>query len=316
MALSCNSLLFSNSFAEESLLDNASQEDYKIELSPASKRTSFKPGEQKKDSFQLKNVGAKAVSVDIYAVAYYTEDDSATQSEELSDAYTQMSQWITFEDSNGEYYHKASFVLYPNQIREVRYAVDVPADAVGGGQYAILFAEFAPAKVKSEDATLYVHSRIGMAFFAYVDDEGIVRNAEINDIKALSGLALNRKIDVGYTVKNTGNIDFQTSTEITVRSIFGKELYHDILVETIFPEKSKEIYAQWDKTPSFGIFHLDYTINALDSVDEGSNLIIVISSGTLVFLLFVLVVAIILIKYLRLKKARERRTKILKENYS
>ncbi len=61
LTVCCNSLFISNVFADSSLIDNANQDEYKIELSPVSKRMSFKPGEQKKDSLLLTNAGTKAV---------------------------------------------------------------------------------------------------------------------------------------------------------------------------------------------------------------------------------------------------------------
>ena len=311
LAFCCNSLSLRNVSADES--QDASQDDYKVELSPVSKRMSFKPGEQKKDSLQLTNAGAKAVSVDVYAVAYYTEDNSTVKNEDLDDVYTQMSQWVTFKDDSGEYHHKISFVLYPNQQREVRYAVDVPAEAKGGGQYAILFAEFVPAKARDEEASIVAHSRVGMALFAFVDDEGILRSVEISDIRTPSSVILNHKVGVSYAIKNTGNIDFQTSTEVTVRSIFGKEIYHDIVVETVFPERTKDVSAEWEETPAFGIFRLDYAIRALDAINEGSQWILVLSSGAIVLLIFILIVVGILIKYLRLKRAHAQRAKILRD---
>ena len=225
--------------AAGSLYDNANQDDYLLELSPVSRRMSFKPGEQKKENLQIKNTGRKAVYVDVYAEAYVPEDEIAGQNEGLADTYTQLSQWVKFKDDNGEYHHILSFTLYPNQIRDVRYSVDVPKETVGGGQYAIIFAEFTPTKTDDE-STFKARSRMGMSLFASVDDSGVVRDAQINNIK-INGVLVNRNITIDYTVKNSGNIDFQSSNEMTVESIFGKELYHDIFVKTILPESSKAI---------------------------------------------------------------------------
>ena len=308
LGVCCNSLLPRVAYAEDS------QNDYKIELSPASKRASFKPGEQKTDSLELKNTGAKTVSVDVYAVAYYTDEKLGSEDGNLADDYTKIAEWIAFKDDDDEYKDKISFIMYPNQTMKVNYAVNVPSSAVGGGQYAIIFAEFVPVKVTDEPVTIYAHSRVGMALFAFVDDEGIVRDVEIDNIRALDGFALNKKIYVEYTAKNTGNIDFQTSTDVVVNSIFGSEIYHDITVNTILPERTENVQVVWKDTPAVGIFRLNYAIEALDKKEEGSCVIFLMSTGAICLSVVVLALAIIMIVYRRKKKNwRKRRAAALEQ---
>lgn len=308
LGICCSSFLPHVVYAEDS------QNDYQIELSPASRRLSFKPGERKKDSLELKNSGAKAVTVDIYAVAYYTDDGNTTEDGDLSDVYTKMAEWIVFKDDDGEYRNKMSFIMYPNQTMKVNYAVDVPSDAAGGGQYAIIFAEFVPVKVTNEPVTLYAHSRVGMSLFAFVDSEGIERSTQIDNIIASNGILFNQKAGVVYTIANTGNIDFQTSTEVVVNSIFGKEIYHDITVETVLPGRTKPVSVKWDETPPIGIYRVNYTIDALDMKEEGSHLIFVLSSWVLCLLILIIIVAAIVIIYHRKKKMwRKRRANALRQ---
>ncbi|MBR3319627.1 hypothetical protein IKG06_03970 [Candidatus Saccharibacteria bacterium] len=305
LALCCNSLPYDGVFADDSLPEEVKQNDAKLELSPVSKRMSFKPGEQKKDSLQLRNSGPKDISVNLYASNYYIDDGSTDQTIKLADHYTQMSQWVTFLDSDGEYRHKITVQVPSNQSKTINYAVDVPSEATGGGQYAILFAEFAP--VESTGGGIQARYRMGMTLFAFVDDAGIIRGAELGSIKAPIGLLLDRKIDIDYTVKNTGNIDFQTSADIAVFSIFGNEIYHDINVETIFPETSKDIHVEWKETPAFGILRLNYAIKALDKKEEGSYVIFVISTGIVCLIVVVLTILTIVIIYRRRKKQWSKR---------
>lgn len=308
LGVCCNSFLPYIAFADDS------QNDYKIELSPASRRVSFKPGEQKKDSLELRNTGAKAVSVDVYAAAYYTDERLDMGASILNDDYTKMAEWITFKNDSGEYQSRITFAMYPNQTITVNYTIGVPTGVVGGGQYAIIFAEFTPIKTADEPVAIYAHSRVGMALFAFVDDEGIVRGAEIDNIRVLDGFALNKKIYVEYTAKNTGNIDFQTSTEMAVSSIFGRELYHDIAVNTVLPERTENIQAVWKDTPTVGIFRMNYTIEALDIKEEGSRVIFLMSTGAICLVIVALTLVTIMIVHRRKNRLwRERRSTALKK---
>lgn len=295
-------------FADNSLYDNANQEDYLLEISPASRRMSFKSGEQKKESLQIKNVGRKAVVVDVYAAAYSPEDSDVNQGEELASEYTKLAEWMKFKDSNDEYHHKISFTLHPNQIREVRYSVDVPKEAVGGGQYAIVFAELTPTK--QEEGAFVARSRLGMSLFAFVDGADIIREGQVDNIK-VDGVLIDRKIGVEYAVKNNGNIDFQASNDMTVSSIFGKELYHNIFVKTILPGSSKTIHDEWEEAPGFGLFRLKYKVIALNDVEEGERVVIVIPAGGLGLILLLIVAGVIVARYLKIKMTRERRAKMV-----
>ena len=311
--LVANSLFSNYVFADETLLDRVSQDEYRLDLSPASKRMTIKPGEQKKGDLQVKNTGTKAVIVDIYATPYTSENGIGEQKISMGEDYTKITEWITFKDSNGSYQKKISFNLEPNQIRDIRYAVNVPKEAVGGGQYAILFAEFNPIKTsESETAGIQSRSRVGMALFTTIDDEGIIRDSQIKDIQTAK-IAIDSNVFVGYTAINTGNVDFQTSTEMTVKSITGDELYHNIAVDTVLPDVYKVIREEWEDTPSLGLFHLSYTLKALDEIIEEEHLILVMPTGALIALVPIIVLIIVGLRYLKMKRARDNRAIILGE---
>ena len=242
-----------------------------LELTPVNKRIALDPGETRESSITVKNLSDDTISFFVYATPFSNGDGGETQDFETETRYTQISHWISIR-KDGNFSERAEFSLEAKKSKEITYKITVPDSATAGGQYASIIVELVPVSDNIEG--IQTISRAGMVLFANVSGD-IERASEINDIKAQIA-AIGKNIDIHYTVKNKGNIDFQSSAEIVISSLFGKELYRNNTLSTVFPENSKTVVAEWGDTPAFGIYRLNYDISALNINATGSQLVLVI----------------------------------------
>ncbi len=272
--------------AEESNDETIDSPSATLEISPVTKRLAMDAGERRTTSITVKNNGTTELSFYVYAKPYSNAVDGDKQDFETENTYSQIYRWISIEDSDGEYVTRAEYKLAPKASVEVNYIIEVPESASAGGQYAAIFVE---AKPESDgQGVIQTISRAGMILYASVNGETI-RSAQVNDINA-SAAAIGSNINVRFTVSNEGNIDFQAATEITVSSLFGKELYRGNSVSTVLPETTRTVYTEWGGTPSFGLYRLDYNIDALNINAKGTRYVLVLSP-LLFALLIILVIA-------------------------
>ncbi len=279
---------------EESQTETKTVPTLSLEITPVSKRIGLDPGQTKDYTITVKNHGTSSTSFSVYATAYSNGDDGETQDFETQTNYTQISRWITIKSDGGSYSERDSFKIEANETKTITFRVTVPEDAPSGGQYATLFVQSDPS-THAENAIETI-SRAGIVIYATISGE-TKRAAQLGEIDSAS-VSIGKSINIKSTVKNIGNIDFQTSTDITVSSVFGKELYHNTTVASILPENSKTVYTEWSDTPSFGIYRLNYAITALDINATGSQWVLVLSPLSLALAIVLVILTIIAIVYL------------------
>ena len=180
------------------------------------------------------------------------------------------------------------------------HSLSVPENVASGGQYACIFAEIQNDNEANEG--IQTIPRAGLVVFGNVAGE-TKRLAKIGDID-ISSVLFKGKISITANVENIGNIDFQSSVDVNVKSIFGKELYSDHLIYTVLPETTRKIYTEWNDTPFYGLFSLKTKVTALGTEVESERIILVMPP---IMIAFTIVLAsgiiISLMIYLKKKKA-------------
>ena len=243
-----------------------------LEISPVSKRFALEPGEVKEGTINIRNGDTEAMTVSVYATPYSGGNNDDALDFETQTTYTQLSKRITIEDADGSVKEKAEIALAPEETKTVAYRITVPEDVASGGQYATIFVESNP---NTSEGGIQTISRAGMILYTAVSGE-TRREAKIADMET-SVVAVSDSIYVKATVENRGNIDFQIAIDMTVSSIFGKQLYQKETLVTALPEEEKLVTAQWGDTPRLGLFKLSYEVRALDITMTGWKLVLVLS---------------------------------------
>lgn len=223
--------------------------DVELTVSPTSQSITLDPGTTYTGSFTVVNSGTQTATFSPSTSAYYPTD-SGDLTYVSTNSYTNLTNWITFPET--------SYTLASGESIEVSFVIDVPADAPGGGQYAAVYAEMSG----SEDG-LSTISRVGCLLAATV-------NGEVNEVGELlkqnvPSFVITGDFNASVTIANTGNVDFDVTSSLTVKNILnGRTLYDSaesgVATQSVYPEMTRTLVYDWHDLPAFGIFEVSYTV--------------------------------------------------------
>ena len=292
--------LADNTVDDDSIGEISSPISTALQITPVNVRIALEAGKTVERSFKVTNNGPSPFTFRIYATPYNARGDEYDSEFTSQSQYTKIINWISFLDSNGENVDDPSYILNSDQSITIRYRISVPENVASGGQYACIFAEIQNDNEANEG--IQTIPRAGLVVFGNVAGE-TKRLAKIGDID-ISSVLFKGKISITANVENIGNIDFQSSVDVNVKSIFGKELYSDHLIYTVLPETTRKIYTEWNDTPFYGLFSLKTKVTALGTEVESERIILVMPP---IMIAFTIVLAsgiiISLMIYLKKKKA-------------
>ena len=249
--------------------------DVEITLSPTKVRLPMEPGASKQDVFKVINTGDKDFTFKVYASPYQVSNDRYDPTFNIETNRTQISRWITVPDEE--------FSLDPGDEAKVSYSVEVPSDVPSGGQYAVIFAE--TTSDEEDSASIVAKKRVGMLVYGNISgdtrDQGEITSHE------LKGWQHNAPLVANYRIKNTGNTDFAVTTQMTVKSLWGNEVYTSPEVEnTVLPDTTRVVDLSWDKA-SVGLYKVSITAKFLDKSQTEERLVLVMSPILLVFMIVI-----------------------------
>ena len=243
-------------------LENAIKEENNsatLQISPVSARLSLEPGKTVEKEFTVTNSGSVPFEFRVYASPYSAEGENYSNDFISQTQYTKISEWIDFIGPDDSLAKELTLTLNSGQSIDIKYQINVPENVSGGGQYACIFAETVDDGKIAEG--IKAISRAGLIVIGSVEGE-VRRLVKIGDID-INPVLYNGKVNVTANVENTGNMDFQASLSVSIKSFFGKELYNRQVVNTVFPETTRKVYTEWDDTPYYGLFRLSSTVSAL-----------------------------------------------------
>lgn len=287
-----------------------------LSISPVTKVLTIEGGTTyDNDVFTVKNVGTAEASFKVYASPYSAADENYNMNFSSETNFTQISRWISFKDTNGNYSNEVIYTVPACSEQQISYKIETPESIPGGGQYAVIFAE---GINNSSEGGIKAISRVGLVVYGRATGE-TVNTAEISNVaisKSIDDTLLKKDgtringvvIHANSTVANTGNVDIIAKTNLTIKNIFGAELYNNTNQTSVLPESTRKIVDVWEDTPYLGLFLATYSINAANSAEEVTQLIFILPLPILVAALVLIAVIVIwiiaLIKKKRARKAR------------
>lgn len=273
-----------------------------IQISPVSERVDLGCEQKHDGKFKVSNIGSEAFDFEVYANSYGVADMSYDPIFDQSTNYTQLSDWISFDQ-------KTYTGLEPGKSVEVPYHINVPAGCPGGGQYAVLFAQTVPKGEISGGMGLQTVSRVGELIFANMGGE-TKKTAEFIDFK--QNWWTDQKVSSTTTVKNTGNVDFAIHQTFSVKNLFGHEMYNSTTDKSILPETSREMVQTWEETPMIGLFNVTNQVSYLGEMPvNDTKLVLVAPIWFIVVFSTVLCLIIILLVVIIVRKVRKNKQKKL-----
>ena len=288
-----------------------------ISLSPVSDVVSLSSESRYDNTFEVKNGGKSDIRIEVYAAPYsyiYSEEQNAYQlGFSKENAFTQITRWISFKDTSGNWVTKATYTIPAGKTLPVDYRILTPADIPAGGQYAVIFAHVLTSVgsingVKTEPSP-------GLVVYGRSTEGEQVVTAEISDVKIEQSVTesgnTRNNFFASAKIKNTGNVDFNASGVLKVEPILGGSSYETPTEGgriSVIPEAELVLSDEWKESPGFGLYKATWTVTAADKTEVVEKLILV---NPLLFIFIVLIVltiiAVCIIMVLRKRKERRSR---------
>ena len=282
-----------------------------VKISPVANAIQIKAGQSQNYQFTLENLSPKDYKFKLYTAPYSVtnEDYDADFTNETN--YNQVMRWITFEDDSGSLVKDPVYTIKAGEKRSIIYRVSVPDDIPEGGQYCVIFAESVDTDDFSGSGTsagIGSVSRVSLILLGHGDGE-TRDTAEITDF-SLTGMFTAKNIDAMAKVKNTGNTDFLAVYDLTVKSIFGTPIYANSDNFIVLPGTERKFTTSWAEAPLFGIFNVNFTVNALDQTRTDSHVILILPAFMVVIALLLLT-SIVVWTIILLRKRKERSSRLV-----
>lgn len=298
--------------------DSCTEGNTGLSISPVNKTLTLEGGKTyDEDTFVVKNVGTEEASFRVYASPYSAADENYNMNFSSETNYTQISRWISFKDANGNFVNETTFTVPACSEQEIAYKVTTPDSIPNGGQYAVIFAE---GINNSSDGGIKAISRVGLLVYgrasgttintAEISNLSILKNAD-ESLSSKDGKKITKAvIHATATVKATGNVDVNAQSTLTVKNLFGGELYKNTANNSVLPESTRKIVDVWEDTPYFGLFWVTYTVTAAGVPQEITNLVFLLPLPILVGILVLIAIIVIWIVTM-VKKNRARKSRYM-----
>ena len=124
------------------------------------------------------------------------------------------------------------------------------------------------------------------------------------------GFLLNGPVSVNSLVKNTGNTDIEAKYKLTVKSIFGGEIYNAEEAHNLLPDTSRREQLTWENTQIMGIFQVNYRVESLGEVKDETRLVIILPLYMIIIFIILLTILVIWIIIL-VRKRKERKSRLV-----
>ena len=288
-----------------------------ISLMPVSKILQLASSSVYEDKITVTNDGNEEMDFEVYAAPYsyiYSEaEDAYKLGFNNENSFTQITRWITFEDSGGEWVKNARFSVPANDSLEVNYRISTPGDIPAGGQYAVIFAHTLSSVVSASG--IKTEASPGMVIYGRSTEGETKVAAEISEMNIQHGVTENGvRRDNFYAsakIKNTGNVDFGAIGVLKVEGILGGVAYETEGNSgriSVIPESELLLSDEWKDSPSFGIYRVTWTVTAGEETETIETVIVVNPLFAILILIIVLtLITMCVIMVLRKRKARRSR---------
>ena len=214
-------------------------------ISPPQVELSGKPGEVLQVSLKVKNVSDQTQTFRSETFDYIVGADGSTPQEVSENVPNRWSakRWITLSPSTA--------VIPANISQTITALIQIPADALPGGHYAMVLHTPNVAEKSEKKNVATVESRAGTLLYITVAGD-IREEAFINNIKAPTWVEYG-PVEVSYKVDNQSDVHIAPSASMTVRDMFGRVMaINKIPEKNIFPYLSKEFQSTYDAFWGFG----------------------------------------------------------------
>lgn len=272
-------------------------------ISPMIQRMNLDPDSTYKNSITVYNPSSNRMKVKMHVEPYSVEDINYAPIYSVRNAYTQIASWVTFLDDE-------EFFIEPYNSVIVNYAIDVPKDAPGGGQYAVIFADCENANAGE---SVQAEASAGTILIARVNGETRL-TGEIKNTK-IPRFLLAPPVSATATFTNSGNVDADATMTLKIENYFSGELIYDgssdPLEKTILPDTTRELTVSWANVPRLGVLKVTLNTEFMGDAEVKSRIVFV---APIWFLALIALIILVVIFRVLAKKREDRRTRANSRN--
>jgi hypothetical protein len=203
------------------------------------------PGEKKQVQLKIRNNSDQALTVESRVIDFTVAEDGQTPipvTEETSNRWS-LASWVTLVP--------AVNTIEANSTAVVNALIEVPADALPGGHYALVYHT-----PNNEEATTMgsgISQRVGTLLYVIVSGD-IKRSANIQKFD-WPKFVENGPIGFSLKVDNQSDVHLNVAPEVRIYNLFGKEVGHITLDrKNVFPLATRQFDGVWDKVWGFGYY--------------------------------------------------------------
>ena len=243
-------------------------------LLPMSQRFLLIPGKVTEGSIKIVNPAdaTEDFSYKVTVTPYGVVGEDYKADLETDSTRTAIAKWIEIEEPTGK--------IKPNESKEVKFKINVPANAPVGGQYATI-AVSSNADTSSSSGVA-VQNVLEMASVIYGTVNGpIEHKGEILE-NNVPGFIVSPPATLSALIKNEGNIHEDASFTIKVTDFFSgntilpTENDDGEYSELIMPETTRYIEREVGNLPALGVVKVVQTINYMGKEPSTTDKVIII----------------------------------------
>lgn len=280
-------------------------------MSPMQDKMILAPTESYRGAFDVRNTSDDE---DLYYNAtvepYYVDENNTPIFVNVGDM-NRIVDWITIENEKG--------MIKPGETATIDFVVNVPKDAAGGGQYAVISVSNDPGADGSSDENAVIGEKFALGHTIIAEISGdSVESGEVVGM-SIPSVRLDGKITASSKLKNTGNVHSEAINRLKVFSIFssdapiydsGQNGIEDKDKNVVLPDREIVNGITWEDTPAIGIFNVVYSVEYQGEVSEATGVVFVCPWWAIIIL--IAGIAIMVLRIISLRKL-QRMSKDLKK---
>ena len=259
----------------------------------------LEPGKIYESEFRVKNIGTEKLNYRVYVTPYYEQGEEGEKVYTVSNHYTYLSEWISFDKTEGS--------LAPNASELVTFRAAIPENVAGGAQNAAIMVETNDSIDNSK--VVSASGRVALILFSQINGETNACGKIID--KNIPGLLLNPPIVASGRVENCGNLDLNVKYTMEVSPIFSNEVIYTNEENPTYlatlPETRRYTKVEWEGAPSIGIFKVKLAVE-YNGQTENLEKIVIVCPLWLIMLIIAFIGAVIFFLISRCRSRKNNKT--------
>lgn len=216
----------------------------------------LQPGKTQEFSIKVNNDSQEVVTISSLAEDFIVDDENgvptAVEMEELDNRWS-MAKWITLTPAKQS--------IKPGETVGVNVTIEVPADALPGGRYAMIMhqpSDNTQLTISGNNTNL-INQRVGTLVYGIVEGP-ITEAAFIRDLQTPSFLEFG-PVNLSFLIDNDSDVHISPQISVKYFNMLGQEIDSTTIEsKNIFPKNSRTFEYAWQKIWGFGQYKAEVTM--------------------------------------------------------